>query len=983
MVNPNKLCFGCMKEVREKHDKRCPCCGFDADAYCQSPRCLAMGTILAGKYLLGRVLGEGGFGITYIGLDLNMETVIAIKEYFPVNLVSRDITTSSKDNVIISNGPKEHIFKRGLKRFVDEARNVSSFSGEDGIVSVKDFFYENQTAYMVMEYIEGVSLKEYLDGKKGRIPEKDALELVKPVINSLRKVHQKGIIHRDLSPDNIMISKSGEVKLIDFGAARMTAGQDQKSMTIILKHGYAPEEQYRTHGEQGPWTDVYGMCACLYRMIMGETLVPAMDRMFQDCIKTFESCHVQVSSQTEQAIMKGLAVKKENRIRDMSELYRILYEGKKIPIIKGKRAGIFASFFIGVILMVALLYGYMKVTAHTEVGPSANMKTEIINRQPEEETMVSEKLHLTEESFDKDQGSLSQSVLNEYRIPYSTSNSWYSALFCRLDGSVEYVGNNTYGEGDVENWRDIVAVAGNDTHSLGLKRDGYVISTGKDDDGECSVESWSGIIAIAAGEKHSLGLKKDGTVISTGSNEKKQCEVGDWGEIIAIAADQYYSVGLQKDGTVLVTGDGEESRVIANWPDVTYLELSDEFLYGYSDGGPIQTKCLKEEIYSTDHYWYMIWDFWKKTETAVHSWKDVVHLNALEYNVVAVKKDGTVQVAYGSRNDAKYLAAENWNNMQSTAICTKYVIGVQTDEKILYPKDDNYNIPAISSMKEIYVTEGGDICLAGVNRQGRIVFNVDGHDKDSIEYYNEAYALDKCENVIQLSMKDYNFSAITSDGKLFLFSIADELPPDVTSVPGAIQVSSCEEGTAVLFDDGTVKTWVYEDYLGWDYDDPGMILIEKDMGCENWSEIKQIWMVKENGTGVIGLTKEGSLLFSDGLDMGAMLSWDNIKVMDYDVVSNHAAAICNDGRTLYYGEASDGQSNMAGWNDVSVLKVSGNHTVGLKSDGTVVASGRNKDGRCDVGSWSDITFISTGAECTLGIDKDGNVLIAGNPYARY
>ena len=353
----------------------------------QNPRCLAVNTVLAGKYLVGPVLGEGGFGITYAGYDLNMETRIAIKEYFPVELVTRDTTrrtvgkdgTASggqvsesastsgggSDRVISLSGEKSKTYQQGLKKYVDEARNVSQFADIPGIVSVKDFFYENDTAYIVMEYIEGVSLKEYLKQKGGKVSEEEALAILRPVLEALEKVHAAGIVHRDISPDNIMLTFTEKekaeqasasdtastsastavygnisaVKLIDFGAARMTSKNDQKSLTIILKHGYAPEEQYRSHGEQGPWTDVYALCAVLYRMLTGKVPEPAMDRLFSDGLKSPEELGVKVSPAVSEAIMRGLAVKKEERIQSVRELMDALYAGKKLKKSRGRRTG--------------------------------------------------------------------------------------------------------------------------------------------------------------------------------------------------------------------------------------------------------------------------------------------------------------------------------------------------------------------------------------------------------------------------------------------------------------------------------------------------------------------------------------------------------------------------------------------------------------------------------------------------------------------
>lgn len=300
------------------------------------------------------------------GYDLNMEAKIAIKEYFPVELVSRDTTTMHGDRVLSLSGEKSVTYKEGLKKYVAEAQNVSQFSAIPGVVSVKDFFYANETAYIVMEFIDGISLKDYLKEKGGRSTEEETLAIMKPVLEALVQVHKSGIIHRDISPDNIMLtfedtktnSKIKSVKLIDFGAARMTAKNDQKSLTIILKHGYAPEEPYRTHGEQGPWTDVYALCAVLYRMLTGETPVPAMDRMFKDELKTLEQCGAKVSANTSAALLNGLAVKKDDRIQSVKELSGTLYEGAKIKTTssaKGSNVKKFGVISAGVAVASAII----------------------------------------------------------------------------------------------------------------------------------------------------------------------------------------------------------------------------------------------------------------------------------------------------------------------------------------------------------------------------------------------------------------------------------------------------------------------------------------------------------------------------------------------------------------------------------------------------------------------------------------------------
>ncbi len=326
----NRLCPGCMRE-RNNMAGKCPYCGYLAAEKPDNPKCLPVNTILAGKYLVGRVLGQGGFGITYIGFDLNMQTRVAIKEYFPVEVASRDTALSTGNRVFVLNEEKRGTYKRWQERFVTEARNIAKLADVPGVVAVKEFFYENDTAYIVMEYVDGMSLKEYLKKRGGELPEYEALiGIMLPVMEALKRVHEAGMIHRDLSPDNIMLTfdekqRIKSAKLIDFGSARAVAQDEQQSRTIILKQGYAPEEQYRTNGEQGTWTDVYAISAVLYRMLTGEKPESSIDRMYKDEIKGFDRFPVKVRKNTQDAVMKGLAVRKESRPQTVEELAEMLF----------------------------------------------------------------------------------------------------------------------------------------------------------------------------------------------------------------------------------------------------------------------------------------------------------------------------------------------------------------------------------------------------------------------------------------------------------------------------------------------------------------------------------------------------------------------------------------------------------------------------------------------------------------------------------
>ena len=320
MIDPNKLCMGCMTELSDVHEK-CPKCGFSIEEYNQkrSSRALPPMTILAGKYLLGKVLGEGGFGITYLGWDLNKEEKIAVKECFPSGLVYRDSIMSGKGTVTVINDRQEY-FKKALKSFAQEAENLKRFNHCPGIVSVRDFFYENETAYIVMEYVAGKTLKQVMDDMNGAFKYQQVLEMIHPIMEILEKIHREGIIHRDISPENIILKEDGTVTLIDFGAARIQTGNETKSMSIILKHGYAPIEQYQSRSRQGPWTDVYALCATMYHLMSGKLPVSAADRVLEDSLEPLYKICLAVPLRISDVIGKGMKIKIEDRYQSMKEL---------------------------------------------------------------------------------------------------------------------------------------------------------------------------------------------------------------------------------------------------------------------------------------------------------------------------------------------------------------------------------------------------------------------------------------------------------------------------------------------------------------------------------------------------------------------------------------------------------------------------------------------------------------------------------------
>ena len=325
MIDPDSICMRCMSELPSPKCV-CPHCGFDNASAHNEAHQLECGSILAGTYLIGRVLGQGGFGITYIGWDLNLDIKVAIKEYYPEGCVTRD--THTHVSVLTYAGEKETYFQKGKERFVNEAKTLAKFSGDGCVVGVRAFFYENGTAYIVMDFVEGETLKSYVARRGGKLPSAEVLELFKPLFRSLARVHEMGLLHRDISPDNIMLRPDGTLALLDFGAARQMSVAGEHSNTINVKHGFAPEEQYRTRGEQGPWTDVYALCATIYRLTTGVTPPQALDRMANAAVLTPPNqLGADFTPAQEQAVVHGLAVFAPDRTQDIRQLTQELSGG--------------------------------------------------------------------------------------------------------------------------------------------------------------------------------------------------------------------------------------------------------------------------------------------------------------------------------------------------------------------------------------------------------------------------------------------------------------------------------------------------------------------------------------------------------------------------------------------------------------------------------------------------------------------------------
>lgn len=315
----NRLCLSCMRE-KNAQGVPCPFCGFDENKTPNPQGMLPLWSVLQGAYLIGRVLGDGGFGITYCGYDMNLQKKVAIKEYFPYQIATRD---ANGHKVRCADARYLSFFDAEKERFVDEARILAGLEKQQGVVNVIYFFYENKTAYIVMEYVEGESLLRHMAGSGGRLPVAQAKELLKGVLAALAGVHKKGVVHKDISPDNILITPEGKARLIDFGAS-FRKGEGGERLKVY-KESYSPPEQIEGRDDVGAWSDVYAFAATFYHCITGVKPLSAIHRKHKDTLQAPSMMGISIDALTEAALMNALEPDPKERIRDAADLYYFLY----------------------------------------------------------------------------------------------------------------------------------------------------------------------------------------------------------------------------------------------------------------------------------------------------------------------------------------------------------------------------------------------------------------------------------------------------------------------------------------------------------------------------------------------------------------------------------------------------------------------------------------------------------------------------------
>jgi len=315
--NLNRICPLCFMTLDPKG--WCIFCSKSVHQMATTPPALPMRVVLNGKYFVGRILGEGGFGITYLGLNLLTGKKVAIKEFFPKGYTMRGQGTKA----ITANEQSKAAYAHWLNAFIKEAKLLASIKHLRGVVRIMDFFSENGTAYIVTDFLDGVSLRTYMNSHGGKLPWRSAIAILRPVLDSLHVLHENGVIHNDISPENIMMIKRNVVKLIDFGASS-TYREISDKPYIVLKPGFSPPECYKARSLKGPYSDVYQVAATLYNMITG-IIPPESPKRNPDRLVAPNKLGAGLPPIMERAVLKALNTNPNERYQTIHPFVQVLY----------------------------------------------------------------------------------------------------------------------------------------------------------------------------------------------------------------------------------------------------------------------------------------------------------------------------------------------------------------------------------------------------------------------------------------------------------------------------------------------------------------------------------------------------------------------------------------------------------------------------------------------------------------------------------
>ena len=697
-------CWHCFQEIET--EGVCPYCGYDpSEAADKYPLALQPGSILNGSYIVGRVLGQGGFGITYVAQEHETKKRVAIKEFFPSEMAGR-----GRDGVSVAphSGEQRENYAFGKELFLGEAKAQAAFIGDEHIARIFNYFEENGTAYFAMEFVDGPSLGSYIAQHGGRLSPKAAADLLLPVMDSLDRIHAHGLVHRDIAPDNILVSSGDTARLIDFGAARYSTGEKSKSLDVILKHGFAPKEQYMRRGRQGPWTDVYAMAATYYYAITGKVPPQAIERLDNDELIRPSELGVPLGDAAEEVLLKALAINAEDRFRRMGDFRQALSQAltepagsaRKKDAARGQQsrrepshaeprgsapAGDTAGaegaarapgrrrhtpVIIGAALALAAMIGIgalyaarQKPAADTPVQEAAAEEALPAAAEDIQAAEVAEEAPIEDPAADW--VDLVKVEADDFGYIAALRRDGHLVVSPRYTNGLEYLSTGKY-----------VDFACGD-NILGLLSDGTVEVLGLQTGSQYDVGGWTDITAVAAGRGVCAGLKADGTVVAAWDDSIEASDVSGWRKIVAIRAGDSVLVGLRADGTVVAEGDSLMKNAI-QW---NYLKNVTDVAVGVNHVAVLLADGTVLASGFGDH---------------LVDWQDIVAIAAGNRCTIGVRRDGTVLFA----GDEEFREVENWEGIKAVSASCSHVVGLMTDGRAVAVGDNSNEACRITALPE-------------------------------------------------------------------------------------------------------------------------------------------------------------------------------------------------------------------------------------------------------------------------------------------
>ena len=534
-------------------------------------------------------------------------------------------------------------------------------------------------------------------------------------------------------------------------------------------------------------------------------------------------------------------------------------------------------------------------------------------------------------------------------------------------------------------------VAASFYHMVGLKSDGTVIAVGDNLWGQCDVDGWTDIVQVAAGHHHVAGLRADGTVVAIGSNEYGQCDVGDWTDIVQITAGLFHTVGVKSDGTVVAAGSNYYPRMwlpedypdvwdgkcaVGNWTDIVQVAAGTWHTVGVKSDGTVVAAGLN---YHTACYpCTEIWD----GKCEVDGWTDILQVAAGWYHTVGLKSDGTVVAAGTGGGDVS-----SWTNIVQIAVGLgegySHTVGLRSDGTVVAVGADWFGQCDVGDWTDILQIAGGGAYTAGLKADGSVVAM-------GMDYYGQCEVGDWAE-IVQVATGLLHTVGLKSDGTVVAVGHKEFGQCEVGDWTDIIQVAAGRYHTVGLKPDGTVVATIHEgDVSHWTdivqvaagnghtagLKSNGTVVAvgnNNDGQCNvgNWTDIVQITA----GYGITaGLKNNGTVVSTSEYLSMELDTWTDI--IQVSAEGGCVVGLKSDGTVN--SEASWHSIELEHWSDIVEVASGFRHTVGLKSDGTVVAAGDNSAGQCNVGNWADIIQVAAGEGFyTVGLKSDGTVVVAG------